>query len=145
MTLNVDLTDVEAWAGGIITPPFDGLVEVDDAEEGASSGGHPQFMLELRAVEGEQAGSTIRDWIVVTPQSAGRVKQVLEAMGVSNLDGPVAFDAPELIGKRCRIVVREEPYNGEMKTRVKAYQPAGAATNGASSTGAKDDSAKLAF
>lgn len=144
--MKIDLTGVDAWEGGVlITAPFDGVVEVDSATEGQSSGGNPQGELELRAVEGEQQGSTIRDWVVVTPNSLGKVKQVLEAFGVSNLDGEVEFDWSELVGKRCRIVVRDEAYNGEWKTRVKAYQAVGAAaTNGSTTTG-KADSEKLAF
>lgn len=144
--MKVDLTGVEAWSGAVmITAPFEGMVEVTDAKEGESSGGFPQLELELRAVGGEQDGGTIRDWIVVIPTSLGRVKQVLEAMGVANLDSEVEFQPAELVGKQCRIVVRDEPYNGEMKTRVKAYQSVGAATNGGSPTAVKDDKESLPF
>jgi Protein of unknown function (DUF669) len=143
--MKIDLTDVEAWRGGVILPPGEYTVQVDDATEETSSGGNPQIKLEMRAIGGEQDGGTISDWVTVIPKTLGRVKQVLEAMGVQNLDGQVSFEAAELIGKKCRIVVRDELYNGETKTKVKAYTAVGAATNGTASSAVKDDSEKLAF
>ena len=143
--MKIDLTGIDAWEGGVILPPGEYLVEVDDATEQTSSGGNPQIQLEMRAIGGEQDGGTIRDWVTITPESLGRVKQVLNAMGVANLDGEIEFEAAELVGKRCRIVVRNELYDGKDRTKVKAYQPAGAATNGNSSTAVKDDREPLAF
>jgi hypothetical protein len=133
MTLELDLTGVEAWEGGAILPPGTYTVEVDDAKEGTSTGGHPQLELQLRAIGGDQAGGEIRDWIIVTPQSAGRVKQMLSALEVAGLDGKVRFEASDLVGKRCKIVVRTEQYDGKDRSRVKAYEtlggePAGATT-----------------
>jgi hypothetical protein len=128
--MKVDLTGVEAWEGAVILPPGEYLVEVDDATEETSGSGHPQIKFEMRAVGGEQEGGTIRDWVTITAQSLGRVKQVLDALGVADLDTVVSFEPAELVGKRCRIVVRNEMYEGKERTKVKAYQPAGAATNG---------------
>jgi hypothetical protein len=75
--MEIDLTGVDAWEGGVLLPPGEHVVEVDDATEKTSSGGNPQIELEMRAVGGEQDGGTIRDWVTITPEAAGRVKQCL--------------------------------------------------------------------
>jgi hypothetical protein len=141
MTLELDLTGVEAWAAGDILPSGTHTVEVTESKEGTSSGGHPQVELDLRCVAGQYVDGTIKDWIVVIPKTAGKVKQILEAFGVANLDGKVSFEASDLKGKRANIVVREEPYDGQMKSKVKAYEPASevAQTNGSAPDSKADD------
>lgn len=143
MTLELDLTDVEAWEGTTILTPGEYDVAVDDAKEGTSSGGYPQLELQLHAVSGEQQGGQIRDWIIVTAQSAGRVKQVLLALGVP-ADGKVKLEASDLIGKRCHIIVRNEPgQDGKDRSRVKAYLPASGRSDAAGN--GKSDDAALPF
>jgi hypothetical protein len=51
----------------------------------------------------------------------------------------VSFEASELKGKRCRIIVRNELYDGKERTKVKAYQSVGAATNGSAASTTDDD------
>lgn len=147
MPFELDMTDVEAWVAGDILPAGTHTIEVTDTEEGTSSGGHPQAELDMRCVSGQYVDGTIKDWIVVIPKTAGKVKQILEAFGVENLDGKVTFSASDLKGKRANIVVREEPYDGKPRSKVKAYEPASevAATNGSEPTEAKADEDDLPF
>lgn len=121
---SIDLTDVEAWEASDILPSGTHRVEVIKAEEGSSSNGNPQLELELRAYEGEYQDGTIRDWIVVTPKTAGKVKQILGAFGADKLDGQVNFGPEDVMGKKAQIIVRTEPYNGQERSRVKAYEAA---------------------
>lgn len=144
MTLKIDLTNVEAWTGGSILPPGEYTVEVDDASEGTSSSGLPQLELNMRCVDGELRGDQIRDWIVFAPQTAGKVKQVLDALGVP-ADGSIDLDAAKLVGRRARIIVRSELYNGEQKSRVKGYEPAGNATGATPVAAGKKDDDDLPF
>jgi len=145
MTLTADLTNVEAWAPGDILPPGTHEVIVIAASEGTSSAGNPQLELEMQACAGENEGGTIRDWVHFTPKTAGKVKQVLEAFGMA-AEGAVSIEAPAFVNKRAQILVRQELYNGEQRTKVKAYSPASEAAPAAASNGqAKPDSDDLPF
>lgn len=145
MTFTAELKDVEAWSGGDLLPPGNYEVEVTEALEGKSSSDNPQLELELTAISGEHKDGSIRDWIVVIPTTAGKVKQILGAFGVGdNLDGTVKFEASDLMGKRARIVVRNETYDGKERTRVKAYEESKGEAP-ASSNGKKSDEEDLPF
>src|SRR5262245_60530703 len=56
MPIDVNLDNVEAWKGGAVLPPGHHLVRCTDAEEGRSSGGHPELHLTWEATAGEHAG-----------------------------------------------------------------------------------------
>lgn len=148
MSFELDMTGVETWSAGDILPVGHHDVQITESKQGQSSGGHPQLELELTATGGEYEGGSIRDWIVVIPSTAGKVKQLLEALGVKVPDGSLSFEASDLEGKRAKILVREEPdQEGKPRTRVKAYEaaegePVGAASNG---NGRKSDADDLPF
>lgn len=133
---DMDVTDVEAWEASDILPPGTHKVEVIKAEEGTSSGGHPQLELELRAYTGEHQDGTIRDWIVVIPSTAGKVKQILEAFGIEKL---VGYGAEDFKSRRAQIIVRTEPRDGQEYSKVRAYEPV------SDSTAAKSDEEPLPF
>jgi hypothetical protein len=118
------LNEVDPWKASSILPPGWHLCDVDSAEEGTSSGGHPQFEIRLMAIEGEHQGSTITDWLVITQGSLGRVKQVLDALGVPIPEGNFSVEARQLIAKRARVLVALEPKQDGSGTRstVKGYQ-----------------------
>ena len=133
MALEINLTGVEAWEAGDILPPGRHTVKVVEAKEGQSRSGAPQLELQLESIEGEYKGGTIRDWVTFSQKAAGRVKQVLFALGVNELDGTVQVEAQSLVGRRATIVVRTEPYDGKDRSKVVAYEAAGepaAASNG---------------
>lgn len=119
---SIRLDDVEAWKGGGLLPPGSYVVEITNAEEKTSSGGNPQVEVELRAIGGPCDGGTIRDWITLTAEAFGRVRQFLEAVKYEIPAGEFEMPTTALVGKQCKILIREEPYNGEMRSKVKAYE-----------------------
>jgi hypothetical protein len=144
--LEMDFTDVEAWEAGEILPAGTHDVTVIKAEESMSSSGNPQLELELEAFEGPNKGGRIRDWITVIPTTAGKVKQVLTALGLE-VDGKYTIDPDNLVGRKAQILVRNELYDGKERSKVKGYEPSGA-TGGASppsTNGAKKDEEDLPF
>lgn len=146
MTLEMDLGGVEAWEAGSILPPGRHLVKVVEASEGKSASGHPQLELKLEATDGEYAGGTIRDWITFSAKAAGRVKQVLLALGWAELDGKVSVNPDDVVGRKAWIVVRTEPYDGKDRSKVMAYEAAdGAESTPSASNGAKADDEDLPF
>lgn len=142
MTIEMNLDGVEAWKGGAILPPGSYNCTIASAEEGTSKGGHPQIEVKLEALDGDYAGGTITDWIVITEGSMGRVRQLLEAGDFQIPEGNFALAASDLAGLKVRILVREEPKNdgsGDMRSRVKAYEPVGEAVAASSNGRDKDD------
>ena len=138
--MKVNLDGVEAWKGGGLLPPGTHHVEITDATEKTSTGGNPQVEVELRAVGGEYDGGTLRDWLTLTPEAMGRVRQFLEAVRYEIPAGEFDMPVTQLVGRQCQIVVREELYNGETKTKVKAYErPEGDVPAAAGAGGGKDD------
>jgi hypothetical protein len=130
---------VEAWevggAGGAdsFLGAGDHLVSVLEVDgTTTSSGGYPQIELRL----GNDNGS-IRDWLVITPATLGKISQVIQALGVELPDTETEISQADnrvsqsyldgWIGKQVGIVAREEPaYNdpSKMRTKIKGYVPA---------------------
>lgn len=134
---SLNLDDVDAWSpSGIILNPGEHICHVVD-QEFEEKNGHPVVKLQMEAVAGEEQGGEIRDWIHITPNTLGRVKQVLLGFGVEVPSGSFRF--PDLKGKKSKIIVRREPKNdgsGDTRTVVKAYQPLGSEDELASKFGA---------
>jgi Protein of unknown function (DUF669) len=122
MTLELNLDGVEAWKGEGPLPPGEYVCRITEADEGRSSGGHPQLELEMRVVVGDYTGGTIRDWLVITEGTRGKVRALLEGAGIQIPAGTFALEPVMLRGRPVEIVVRQEDYNGEPKIRVKAYR-----------------------
>lgn len=131
MTIKVEGMDqVEAWKGGVILPPGKHTVIVETADEGESSGGYPQ--VEILFVSTEGLGE-IRDWLtfsrsstVAWEASLGRAKMLLEAVGIESKGGEWEFPTNDLVGKRLKITVAEEPKYNEperLVSKVKGFQP----------------------
>ena len=98
------LKDAEEWTGGGILGPGYHEVKIAKAMEGESSGGHPQIELEF---DGVGNPGSIRDWLVITPNTVGKLKQLTTAAGIT-IDSD-EFDATKLLGQRLSIFVAEEP------------------------------------
>jgi len=123
MTINLNLDGVEAWSGGGgALPDGDYWVKITDADEGRSKGGYPQIELELEVIAGDLTGSSTRDWVVITENSLGRVRALLEAANLEIPPGQFSLDAVRLVGRSVEIVVRSEVHGGKKRSRVKAYQ-----------------------
>jgi hypothetical protein len=139
-----DNTDPWEVSTGFILPAGNHVVKIDKAEIGNSRGGHPQIELSVSNAEGE-----LRDWLVITEQSFGKVIALSLATGVQPTDEEKQyFEAnglrpPEsfvtrLVGKQVGIVARdEEKMNDPSKktTRIQGYvEPSkiGGPSNGSS-------------
>lgn len=97
---------------------------------GVSSGGYPQIEVEVGNDQG-----TIRDWIVITPNTVGKVTQLTDAAGLGRpTDAQVKQDGSgfridpaylaQLVNRTIGVVVRAEPDNrnpGQTRDRVKGY------------------------
>lgn len=130
-----DFDAVEAW--DVSTDTLLGVgnhvVQLADLEDGDSSGGFPQ--VEIR---NENAQGAIRDWLVISPASFGKVPMLCNAAGVVPNDEEKAYISENagrlpasllarLQGKTVGIVVREEDDRMDptkKRLRVAGYVPA---------------------
>ncbi len=130
MGATINLDGVDAWSAGAVLPPGWHDVRIESAEDGESSG-HPVIALQMSAVGGEHVGYGIRDWVHVTPNTLGRVRQFLEAARVEIPSGDFELPTSKLRGCTVRVLVAEKPKRDDptrMQAEVKAYVPAEGAT-----------------
>lgn len=115
----------EAWdvSTGTMLPAGNHVCEVLSADAtGESSNGYPQVELEVGNADG-----SIRDWLVITPKTVGKIVQVIQALGLEPpSDGQVDPSDHRLaqayvatwVGRRVGVVIRSEPgYKDPTRTR----------------------------
>jgi hypothetical protein len=135
--LEINLDNVEPWKGGDMLPEGKHLCRAVETEEGKSSGGHFQIEVTWEAVAGDYIGGQIRDWVVVTENSMGKVKSLLLCCGIDVPAGGFSLSADLIKGRACEIVVRPQPKpDGTPALKVVAYQaPSSDATPPAATMG----------
>ena len=118
----------EAWDQAIDSylPPGNHIVDIQVAEDGTSSKGNPQIELRVGNPEG-----ILRDWLVITHATVGKIVQLAEAAGVPIPDDDDIADLEtlrlkqtwidKLLGKRIGVVAREEIFNEKPRTKVQGY------------------------
>lgn len=135
---------------GVETKTFDEIPEgtylgmIEKTEVGESNN-HPTLRCQFRIVTGDYKDRVISDWLHFTQNAAGVVLSKITAAGVEPPTG--LANAEEyaiklghlLVPKRAEIVVREKPYNGEMRIKVTAWKSAPAGLSNGSSPTDDDD------
>lgn len=97
--------------------------DIDDAMDwDGKSGPCSKFVFVIDApVEAAPEGPVKIDHYVAT---RGSVKEFLQVMDPVKLTvDPVCMDPPLYKGRRCRVVIGEEEFNGEMKPKVQRILP----------------------
>lgn len=125
-----NLDQQETWGVGGILSTGDHLCICDSAEEGTTSRDNPQIEMKWRAIAGPQNGDSITDWLVVLPQTYGKVKQMLEAVGITVQGGDWDIPVSSIVGRKAYVVVRQEADQSDatkMRDRVQGYRSAGQA------------------
>jgi hypothetical protein len=135
--------DAEAWDvnDSTILGEGDYVLNVDSIDgTGNSSGGYPQIEIQMS----NSAGS-LRDWIVVTQSSIGRVVAFTDAVGLPRPTDEQIQDTgdgfrlakaylDQALSKKVGVVARDEPdYKDPSKrrTRIAGYRKPGGITPGA--------------
>jgi hypothetical protein len=106
-----------------LLPDGNHVVTIQSAEDGTSSGQHPQIELEVSNSQGR-----LRDWLVITDASIGKVVALAQAASVELPSDEDILDGlrlkqswmDKLVGKKVGIVARDEPdYKDPTKTRTR--------------------------
>lgn len=144
-----------AWQPPLQTqlPAGNFVVVIDEANDGTSSGGHPQIELIMSSPEGGT-----RDWLVLAPNefSINKAVGLFEAAGIGK---PTEDDIVEgtrlkpafiarLVGKPVGVIIRDEDdfkNPGQTRPRVQGYRdPADIKSSGALPTSDVTNAADLA-
>lgn len=123
MTIEIeDLQNVEAWEPkGELIGKGKHLAEIAEAAEEPASTGSPQVVLTWRSVK---TGASRKEWLVVLPQTYGKVKAFLAAVGWQMPPGKFTMPVRELVGRKAVITIADEVYNNSTSLRVIAHEPA---------------------
>ena len=99
--MDLDFTGVESFA---YIPVGIHTVKVKDAEFTKASTGSQQLAINFE----DANGATRKMWCSCVPAALWKLKQVLEALGLTGLDGRIRLNTKTLIGKTCQITVEDD-------------------------------------
>jgi hypothetical protein len=100
--MDLDFTGVESFS---LIPLGVHTVKVKDAEFTKAQTGSSQLAIDFE----DANGATRKMWCSLVPQALWKAKQVLEALGLTGLDGRVRLNTKTLIGRTCQITVENDP------------------------------------
>lgn len=119
--LAVDFSGVESGGGRTRIPEGDYKVTVDTVKQSESKAGNAMLVWDFKISEGKFAGKKLRDRTTLTPESLWKLKQVLEAMGISVPSKQVALKLSNYIGKDLGVTVVDDEYEGRISSKVEDY------------------------
>jgi hypothetical protein len=121
----------DAWevSTGDLIPVGDFVCSIESVATGRSGGNYPQIELEVKTGDNR----TRKDWLVITPNTIGKVVQLLKACGAGTPPDEVVREdyaieeswlRKNVLGKRVGVIVREEEkYNdpGKFVPKIRGY------------------------
>lgn len=141
-----DLDQVEAWdTGGLPFPVGKHHAVIEAVEEKAASTGSPQVIISWRGIGGNAQDCTTREWLVILPQTYGKVKSFLQAVKWPLKSGAFSMPTTELVGRHALIVVGTEQRDGKTFTRVMGHLPYDESDVPIDTAGLPGDGQKLPF
>ncbi len=107
-------------------PEGEYLVRVADAEVTETKKGDPMVNVFLTVVGGPYADSPIIDRLTITEKALWRVANALRALGFKVEKRNMNIPIKQMLGRTMVIKVSDgEPYNGEVRSEIRSYSPAG--------------------
>lgn len=107
-------------------PEGEYLVRVGDAEATTTKKDDPMVNVFLTVVGGPYADSPIIDRLTITEKALWRVANALRALGFKVEKRNMNIPIKSMIGRTMVIKVSDgEPYNGEVRSEIRSYAPAG--------------------
>lgn len=124
----IDLSNYKDRVGSRVMPGTY-RVQVEDAENTESANKNPMINLWFTILEGEFAGQTVTDRLVLTEKSLFRVVGFMQAIGLPTPKRRIKLNTRQFVGRTLDIEVDDgDPYNGRVRSEVRGYRKiAGAA------------------
>jgi len=118
--LQINFDDI---AAGEVVPEGRYSARIDAVEEREGRSTHnPYWNVEFTLQDEAVVGRKVWDVVMLTPQSLWKLKRLAKCAGL-NVDGRLDIDTEELIGQEVGLVVANETFEGNLRTRVKGYFP----------------------
>ena len=119
--LIVDLSNFKDRVGSRVAPDRY-RVQVEDVEATKSQAGNPMVNVWFRIIGGEFDGQTIVDRLTLSEKALFRVVGFMQAIGLPTPKKRLKLNIRQFVGKVLDIDVEDgEPYNGRVKSEVRAY------------------------
>lgn len=99
--MDLDFTGVESFS---YIPVGVHTVKVKDAEFTKAQTGSQQLAITFE----DANGATRKMWCSCVPAALWKMKQVLETLGLTGLDGRIRLNTKTLIGRTCQITVEDD-------------------------------------
>lgn len=120
--VTIDLTNFKDRVGSRVQPGTYRVV-VDDTELDTARSGNQMINVWFRIVGGDFDGATITDRLVLTEKSMFRVVGFMQALGLPTPRKRLQLNLEKFKNQKMNIVVDDgEPYNGRVKSEVRAYE-----------------------
>lgn len=117
----LDLSDYKDTTSARL-PEGEYLVAVEDIEVGETRKGDAMWTVFLRVLGGEFDGSNLVDRLTQTPKALFRTVGFLQGLGVKTPKKRLKLNLNRLVGKKVRVQVADgDPYNGVVRSEIKAY------------------------
>ena len=137
--LIVDLSNYKDRVGSRVAPDRY-RVQVEDVEATKSQAGNPMVNVWFRIIGGEFDGQTIVDRLTLSEKALFRVVGFMQAIGLPTPKKRLKLNIRQFVGKVLDIDVEDgEPYNGRIRSEVRAYIRAAGATGGAAGADLEDE------
>lgn len=96
------------------------FTKIIKAEVKKSSKGNDMISVQHEIISGEFAGRKVFDNIMLMQESAFKMKQYAEVMGVESGD---EIDTADFMNKECCVQLGQREYNGSIQNDVKKVSP----------------------
>jgi len=116
-TFDVDVSDVK---DGFTIPEGDYDVELTHYEKKESKAGNPMWLGTFTILSGDEEGTDLKDFCSLQPNALFSYKAMGKALGIL-VDGKVQM-GPHAIGRKCRVSVKDEEYNGRTNSKIFNYE-----------------------
>lgn len=118
----IDLSNYKDRVGSRVMPGTY-RVQVEDAENTESANKNPMINLWFTILEGEFAGQTVTDRLVLTEKSLFRVVGFMQAIGLPTPKKRIKLNTRQFVGRTLDIEVDDgDPYNGRVRSEVRGYR-----------------------
>jgi hypothetical protein len=117
----VDFSGVDSTGGRTRIPEDDYRVRVKSVRHETSNNGNPMLLWEFEITTGKFKGKVLRDRTMLMENSLWRLKQLLEAMGISVPSKRVALDLARYPGMELGVTAVDDEYEGRISSKVSDY------------------------
>lgn len=120
-TFEEDFTDVDQAA---LLPEGVYDATVTGFEKGTSASGSPMFIWQFEVNDKNGGTRSIRFWTSMSPKARWKVAESLQAVGLAAAGVVFKFKASDVVGKKCRVEVKQDEYNGRKNNKIDKLGPA---------------------